>query len=65
VSYSEKDGQVILAMSREDYAGLLEMFSYVSADQLARATKKSKAELENTLQLLNRLNEGNPNYKPY
>lgn len=60
LSYSEQDGNVVLTMSREDYEGLLRVF--------ARATvwaKTNHDKLEETVALLDRLNQGNPNYTPY
>jgi hypothetical protein len=55
VSYSEKDGRVILEISREDYE--LAMLIIGSAPRLVPFMRK--------LALLNRLNEGNPHYTPY
>jgi predicted RNA-binding Zn-ribbon protein involved in translation (DUF1610 family) len=52
MSYSEKDGQVILTMSREDYNLLLKSVPLLDS-------------LERMLQFMNRLNSGNPNYTPY
>ncbi len=57
MSYSEdSDGQVVLRMSREDYAFLLIELGAMLAYTYDRA------EL---VAFLNRLNEGNPNYMPY
>lgn len=62
MSYREEDGQVILTMSREDYEQVLLLFGActVWAYQL-----RTFLTLEQVLSLLNRLNEGNPNYTPY
>lgn len=57
MSYSEKDGEVVLAMSREDYDEMLKVF--------ATATAKLFPDTMWILRLLNRLNQGNPNYTPY
>jgi hypothetical protein len=60
MSYREENGLVILSMSREDYDRLLSMFAGASALAL-----KDGLPIGRTLELLNRLNEGNPNYTPY
>lgn len=56
MSYGEKDGQVVLTMSRADYETLLICLG--AAAGLAVA-------LQPHLELMDRLNEGNPNYRPY
>jgi hypothetical protein len=63
MSYSEKDGQVILSMSGEDYQKLLIALGYYTDGISCRAGKDS-AFIE-MIELLNRLNSGNPNYTPY
>jgi hypothetical protein len=55
MGYSEKDGQVVLTLSREDYHTIL--MALLIAGQ-PTPTRKWK-------QILNRLNQGNPNYTPY
>jgi hypothetical protein len=55
MGYSEKDGQVVLTMSREDYKDLMRYAGYA-----AISYRRQKAA-----RLLNRLNQGNPNYTPY
>ncbi len=60
MSYSEQDGQVVLTMSREDYDRLIFMFAGASALAL-----KDGLPIGPTLELLNRLNFGNPHYTPY
>ncbi len=56
--YSESDDQVTLRMSKDDYLQLLVMMGY--------ATGKSTPERVNRwLKLVNRLNQGNPNFTPY
>jgi hypothetical protein len=57
MGYSEKDGQVVLTMSREDYDELLKVF--------AGATVAAFPNTMWILRLLNRLNQGNPHYTPY
>ena len=57
MSYREENGQVVLTMSREDYDKVLKVF--------AAATAKLFPDTMWILKLLNRLNEGNPNYTPY
>ena len=63
MSYSEKDGQVVLTMSIEDWQRLLMLLGACSAH--ASHGGKSVFQLNDILALLNRLNEGNPHYKPY
>ena len=58
--YSEKDGQVILTMSREDYAETVRAIR-----QLARFKVNSPQRMLQLTLLAQRLNEGNPNYTPY
>ena len=61
MSYSEENGQVTLTMSREDYQLMLIIFGAACGWMtLARAGNPGRV-----LELLNRLNEGNPNYTPY
>jgi hypothetical protein len=56
MSYSERDGQVILTMSREDWQYLLFLLGEAA----------SKTHLRNYVtEFVNRLNSGNPNYTPY
>lgn len=62
MSYSEKNGQVVLRMSREDYELLL--IALGSAVGLALQVKWQLG-LPVLTPLLNRLNSGNPNYTPY
>jgi hypothetical protein len=62
VSYSEKDGQVILAMSREDYEFLLVCLGLATSEFLRT---NDLEDIKTVYSLLNRLNEGNPNYTPY
>lgn len=57
MSYQEENGTVVLRTSREDYDYLLHLL-----DLAAGATY---ADTENITLLVNRLNEGNPNYTPY
>lgn len=64
MSYREEDGQVILTMSREDYNRLLMTFALATVRGIESRAEFPEA-VENTLALLNRLNEGNPNYTPY
>lgn len=67
MSYSEKDNLVILTMSREDYDLLLRLLGLGtgvarrnSGDSLA-ASKR----LDDCIELMDRLNSGNSNYRPY
>ena len=58
LSYSEQDGQVVLTMSREDY----EKLSILTHFAEARIHRSRSDDYQG---MLNRLNEGNPNYTPY
>lgn len=58
MSYSERDGQVILTMSREDYTLLLMLLGADFAWEVIASRQRQ-------LEFLNRLNEGNPDYTPY
>ena len=72
MAYSEKDGQVVLSMSREDFTQLC---SAIRAQQVVihagqfHQWMKFDICRENPCKeiraLLNRLNQGNPNYTPY
>ena len=62
VSYSEKDGQVWLSMSLEDWQNLLLTLGYAMGAMAANNDMNSRNSL---LQLVNRLNQGNPHYTPY
>lgn len=59
MSYSEKDGQVVLTMSREDYEFLLMCLG------IASGWVTEGEVLKRCLEFVNRLNEGNPNFTPY
>lgn len=59
MAYSEKDGQVVLSMSREDYDIVLMALGALTA---LTWDKQKGARM---LDLVNRLNSGNPNYTPY
>ena len=62
MSYQERDGQVVLTMSREDYELLLMALGTATG---AALQGKGMLGLKVIVPLLNRLNEGNPNYTPY
>ncbi len=59
MSYSERDGQVVLTMSREDYDRLLLKLG------IGWALNYSAEEFAEDLKFLNRLNSGNLHYTPY
>jgi hypothetical protein len=61
MSYREENGQVILSMSPEDYDELLITLGYA----VGAALQANGHLLRRITPLLNRLNEGNPNYRPY
>ncbi len=60
MSYSEKDGQVVLTISREDYNSLIFLLGIATGEALRNGHK-----LAPHLEFLDRLNQGNPNYTPY
>lgn len=72
MSYSEQDGNVVLTMSREDADKL---FGALKAQQIvihagqfhqwASLAICRERGCMRTKDLLDRLNEGNPNYTPY
>jgi hypothetical protein len=64
LSYREENGQVVLTMSREDYERLLLLLGAATAETV-RAGGRSFFTLDQILALMNRLNQGNPNYTPY
>jgi hypothetical protein len=61
MSYSERDGQVILTMSREDYGSLIGILGSALLPYVLHGGPRFDA----IVALANRLNEGNPNYTPY
>jgi hypothetical protein len=60
MSYREENGQVVLTMSREDWQNLL-----MTLGIAAGALDPESPMLARVFQLVNRLNQGNPNYTPY
>lgn len=60
MSYSEENGQVVLRMSREDYELVL-----MALGALTAVTWKNGGNSQRVLETVNRLNAGNPNYRPY
>jgi hypothetical protein len=61
VSYSEENGQVVLRMSREDFQMLLIVLGYATGG----AIKDAWTPASRMFELMNRINEGNPNFRPY
>jgi hypothetical protein len=59
MSYREENGQVILTMDHLDWELLL------MALGRALSTMRERDERSAFLSLVNRLNQGNPNYRPY
>lgn len=60
MGYSENNGNVVLEMTKEDYLSLLFC--------LGMATGKcsdNKPMMNSMVSLLNRLNQGNPNFSQY
>lgn len=64
MSYSERDDQVILTMNRQQYERLLMVFAMATMKGMTFRGDFPRA-VENTMELLNQLNEGNPSYTPY
>jgi len=62
MSYREENGQVVLTMTREDYQEFLLAFGHWSRIQRGG---DGKARRNRLLEILNRVNRGNPNYTPY
>lgn len=60
MSYSEENGFVVLRMSREDY-GRVQLLLGMGAERYGGGC----GDQEYVFKLLDRLNEGNPNYTPY
>ena len=62
MSYSEQGDQVVLTMTRDDYSRLLMAMGQATG---AALTGRGLLRIRELLELLNRLNEGNPNYERY
>ncbi len=60
MAYREENGQVVLTMSREDWQNLL-----MSLGIAAGSLDPESPMLARLFNLVNRLNQGNPNYRPY
>lgn len=58
MSYQEIDGKVVLTISHEDYVRMLTMLGIAT-----RAMPRS--QLNHCVKFLDRINEGNPHYRPY
>jgi len=57
VSYREENGQVVLTMNKEDFTSLMYFLGLGAA--------LTHLPTRGVLELLNRLNQGNPHYTPY
>ena len=64
MSYREENGQVILTMSRDDFERVLMRLGAATGLAIQRSANLAET-LYDELALLNRLNEGNPNFTPY
>jgi len=62
MAYREENGQVVLTMSREDYERVLMALGMATG---ASMQGRGPLAMRVIVPLLNRLNEGNPNYTPY
>ena len=58
--YKEENGQVVLTLTREDYAFVL--FALGAATGVA---SREGLNIEQFLKVVDRINEGNPDYVPY
>jgi hypothetical protein len=63
MSYSKQDDQVTLTMSWEDYELVLKVFAMATVR--AMTDKRPILSSLQVVRLLNRLNQGNPNFTPY
>jgi hypothetical protein len=61
VSYREENGQIILTMSQGDYCFLLAELAGAMFLHMERGDGNAEA----ALRFLDRLNNGNPDYRPY
>lgn len=64
MSYREENGQIVLTMNQQQYERLLMVFAMATMKGMVFRSDFPRAT-ENTMELLNQLNEGNPNYRPY
>jgi hypothetical protein len=64
VSYREENGQIVLTMTPLEYERLLMVFAMATMKGMTLRAEFPRA-VENTMGLLDSLNEGNPNYRPY
>lgn len=64
MAYREENGQVVLTMSREDYERVL-MICGIAAGLSMGSGRNLLFTANEIAALVNRLNEGNPNYTPY
>jgi hypothetical protein len=64
MSYREENDSVILTMSQLQYERLLMVFAMATMRGM-ELRKDFPGAVENTMELLNQLNEGNPDYRPY
>jgi hypothetical protein len=63
MSYREENGQVVLTMSRQDFERLLLCLG--GAVGAACLIDPWVLSINEVFELINRINEGNPNYTPY
>jgi hypothetical protein len=72
MSYREENGQVILTMSREDWSQLCLVLGFANGEALGldhgfSLSRRQREAIKppRITELMNRLNQGNPNYTPY
>ena len=63
MSYSEQDGQVVLTLSRDDYDLLVQVMGYARGAAIENDGPLMPPRA--IVELLNRLNQGNPDFTPY
>jgi hypothetical protein len=60
MGYSEENGEVVLRLSRADYEAVLLALGIATG-----LTAKDGFPVSGWVELVNRLNQGNPNFQPY
>jgi hypothetical protein len=59
LGYNERDGLVVLAMTQADYENVLVALGFATGAAVSSSTRTF------LVGLINRLNQGNPNFTPY
>lgn len=61
----EKTGLVTVTLTKEDYDRVLLLLGYATGVRIGSKGTQGPMRLETILGLMDRMNEGNPNYRPY